>query len=104
MPGAPDPWLDPVAQTLSGFVARMNDGAELVVRPAPRRAVGPDLSALFVGTGERVGRIEQATLRVERRDAPRARSLPFAGERNPPLSAEESSAWERIVSTLDLAE
>jgi alkyldihydroxyacetonephosphate synthase len=100
MPGAPDPWLDPVAQTLSGFVARTNDGAELAVRPAPRRAVGPDLSALFVGAAERVGRIEQATLRVERRGAPRARSLPFAGERNPALSPSEAAAWERIVSAV----
>ena len=39
--GAPDPWLDPVDHLVAGFTARLASGADLEVRPAPRRAVGP---------------------------------------------------------------
>ena len=98
MPGAPSPWADPVAQTLSGFVATLPTGRQLVVRPAPRRAVGPDLSALLLGARERIARIDHATLAVQRRGAPAARTLPFGGEPNPPMTDAERSAWERIVS------
>ena len=54
-PGAPDAWLDPVDHLVAGFTARLASGADLAVRPAPRRAVGPDLFALFHGAGERAG-------------------------------------------------
>lgn len=100
MPGAKSPWADPVAQALSGFVAKLACGRELVVRPAPRRAVGPDLSALVLGARERIARIDHATFAVQRRDAPRPRELPFGAEPSPPLSDAERAAWERIVSAL----
>jgi len=100
LPGVRDAWSDPVAQPLAGFSARLHDGHRLLVRPAPRRAVGPDLAALVIGAGERVGRVEHATLAVQRRGAPAARELGFTGERNPPVGAAESAAWERIVSAL----
>lgn len=100
LPGVRDPWTDPVAQVLAGFSAVLGNGRRLVVRPAPRRAVGPDLAALFAGAHGRIGRIEQATLAVRRRGAPPARVLPFAGERNPAPSDAENAAWERIVSAL----
>jgi alkyldihydroxyacetonephosphate synthase len=99
LPGAADAWSDPVGQHVAGFVARLNDGARLVVRPAPRRAVGPDLCALFLGAGGRVGRIEQATLAVRRREAPAPRALPFRADRSPGPSAAEQGAWERVVSS-----
>ncbi|MCC6901765.1 MAG: FAD-binding oxidoreductase [Polyangiaceae bacterium] len=100
MPGAKSPWADPVAQALSGFVATLSTGRELVVRPAPRRAVGPDLSALVLGARERIARIDHATFAVQRRDAPHARELPFGADPNPPMSDAERAAWERIVSAL----
>src|SRR5437868_12984448 len=50
LPGATDPWLDPVDHTIAGFTARLASGASIGVREAPRRAVGPDLLALFAGT------------------------------------------------------
>lgn len=96
-PGSADPWLDPVDQRIAGLAARLNNGEELAIRPAPRRAVGPDLIALFHGTGERIGRVERATLRVHRRGVPRARPLPFAHERNPPLGDGEERLWSRIA-------
>ena len=57
-PGARDRWLDPADQLLAGLEATLVDGRRLRIRPAPRRAVGPDLSALFVGAGGRFGRID----------------------------------------------
>jgi alkyldihydroxyacetonephosphate synthase len=100
LPGAADPWSDPVAQPIAGLTARLHRGGTLVIRPAPRRAVGPDLFALFAGAGERIGVVQTATLCVRRRGAPTARALPFAIERNPPLSQGERTAWERLVSEL----
>lgn len=101
MPGGRDAWADPVWQPLAGFVARLHDGKSVTVRPAPRRAVGPDLAALFVGAAERIGHVEQATFLVERRGAPRARQLPFAGERNPALGSDERAAFESIVARVN---
>ncbi len=86
-----------MAQTLSGFDAVLKTGERLHVRPAPRRAVGPDLSALFVGAQGEVGHIESATVSVHRQGATPARRLPFHAERNSPLSAAEQSAWQRLV-------
>jgi len=101
LPGAPDPWSDPVSQPIAGLCARLHRGSELVIRPAPRRAVGPDLMALFAGAAERVGVVRSATLCVRRRSAPTARALPFAIDRNPPLSDGENAAWERLVAELE---
>lgn len=100
MPGSIDPWSDPVRQVLAGFVATLANGKRLLVRPSPRRAVGPDLSALFLGAGERAGVVDQATFAVRRKTEPRARALPFTGARNPPLDDAERGAWERIVDGL----
>ena len=88
--GAPDPWLDPVDHVTAGFTARFGSGVDLEVRPAPRRAVGPDLYALFHGAGERAGVITSAWLRGHGPDRPRA--LPTRIERNPPLG-EAEGAW-----------
>ena len=56
--------------------------------------------ALFAGAGEQLGVVQTATLCVRRREAPSARVLAFAIERNPPLSAGEGRAWERLVAEL----
>jgi alkyldihydroxyacetonephosphate synthase len=103
MPGASDRWLDPVDQHIAGFSARLKNGSDMVIRPSPRRAVGPDLTALFHGTAGAVGDVTSATLRVRRADAAAARELPFAGERDPGLSDGEQVAWERAVAALTRA-
>jgi alkyldihydroxyacetonephosphate synthase len=97
LPGSADRWQDPVWQPLAGLVARLHTGDRLEIRPAPRRAVGPDLSALFMGAGERIGVIEEVCLCVHRRDARPARALPFDAPREPSLSAGEDAAWENLV-------
>ncbi len=99
-PGARDRWLDPVDQLVAGFDATLVDGRALRVRPAPRRAVGPDLSALFIGAGTRFGRIDSAWLRVHPKGAPRAVSSPFEVDRDPPVSSGEGALLDAIAASL----
>lgn len=101
MPGLRDRWSDPVAQPLAGFSAELGNGRRLVVRPAPRRAVGPDLAALFTGAGEAVGRVEHATLSVHRQGSAPARELTFIGDRNPSADPAERAAWQRVITRVN---
>lgn len=97
-PWTRDPWVDPVAQTLAGFSARLVSGERLVVHPAPRRATGPDTSALFVAAGERVGVVERLTLAARRRELLGSKVSPFGGEKDPAPSPAEQAVWERVAS------
>jgi alkyldihydroxyacetonephosphate synthase len=97
MAGLPDVWLDPVEQRLAGLEAVLTNGARLEQRPAPRRATGPDLSALFVGAEGRIGRVEHVWFRAKPSRASRARALDFSGERDPAISEPERRAFERVV-------
>jgi alkyldihydroxyacetonephosphate synthase len=100
MPGAPDPWADPVARPLAGLDAALPSGRLLRVAAAPRRAVGPDLLSLFVGT-RGIGRPLSATLRVEREGATPARATHFRFERDAPLAAGEEALWGHIRHELE---
>ncbi len=93
--GAPDPWLDPVDHLVAGFTAKLASGADLEVRKAPRRAVGPDLFALFLGMQGRVGAITSAWLRGHAPERPRrlATTIP----RDPPINAAEQVWIDRVV-------
>ncbi len=92
-----DPWADPVRQTVSGLQARLPSQERFEIRPAPRRAVGPDLVALYLGADERAGVVEAVTVSLEREGSPRARPLPFAGERNPHQDDGERAAFAALV-------
>ncbi|MCC6644954.1 MAG: FAD-binding oxidoreductase [Polyangiaceae bacterium] len=96
-PGAPDRWEDPVDHLIVGLRADTPRGA-LALAPSPRRAVGPDLFALFVGGGGRAGRVRAADVRVTPKGAPRARALPFTRDRSPSLGADEQRLFDAIVS------
>lgn len=91
--GARDRWEDPVDHLVAGLTAELPSGARIEVRPCPRRAVGPDLTALFVGVGGRFGRVLDATLRVHESGAPRARTLPFAA----PAESAPNEGEERLA-------
>jgi alkyldihydroxyacetonephosphate synthase len=97
MPGLPDPFRDPVEQRLAGFEAVLASGARLHHPVAPRRATGPDLSALFVGANGRVGRVERAWLRAKPKGAANSRPLDWTGERDPAPSEAERQAFDAVV-------
>jgi alkyldihydroxyacetonephosphate synthase len=90
LPGAPDPFADPVRGSVCGLEAR---GAAAAFRllPAPRRATGPNLGALCVGAGGAIARVERASLALVRP----GQSLPRA--KSSPLSSAEAAAWQRVV-------
>jgi alkyldihydroxyacetonephosphate synthase len=93
--GAPDPWLDPADHAVAGFSARLASGADLTVRPSPRRAVGPDLFALFWGMQGRAGVVTSAHLRAH--GPGRSQPLPASIERQPGLSRSEKEWIDRAV-------
>jgi alkyldihydroxyacetonephosphate synthase len=99
-PGSRDRWLDPVDQLVAGFDATLVDGTPVSLPPAPRRAVGPDISALFVGARGRFGRIDRAWLRVHRRGVARPTAPAFDHERDPAPTAGEVALLEAIARTL----
>lgn len=93
LPGFPDPFSDPVRGFVCGIDAR-GARARFRLLPAPRRAVGPDLSALCVGAGGEIARTLGASLALVRSEAAaRSRAAPKVA-----LSADESTAWQRVVS------
>jgi len=99
MPGLPDRYADPVFAPLAGFTAVLG-GKRISIRPAPRRAIGPDLSALLVGARGEFGRVERAHLVVRRTAAPSPDFFPFDGERNPAPSEGERAALSALARTL----
>jgi alkyldihydroxyacetonephosphate synthase len=99
-PGARDAWLDPVDHLLAGLDVRLHDGRTLKIRPSPRRAVGPDLTALFVGARGKFGRIDRAWLRVHRLGVERPVSPPFDFERDPPPSESETALLDAFARAL----
>jgi alkyldihydroxyacetonephosphate synthase len=90
-PGAASVFADPADHLVAGLEATLPDGKKLEVRPGPRRAVGPDLTALVVGTHRRLGTVEHAWLRIHRRDARRpALALPEGVDLDPPVTEQEA--------------
>jgi alkyldihydroxyacetonephosphate synthase len=101
--GARDPWLDPVDHAIAGWTAKLGSGADVAVRPAPRRAVGPDLFALFHGMQDKAGSITSAWLRVSRlegggRPAALPRALATSLDRDPALSPAEAAWVDRVAA------
>ncbi|MBK8171033.1 MAG: FAD-binding oxidoreductase [Sandaracinaceae bacterium] len=90
---------DPVAQRIAGLDAQLHNGERISIRPAPRRAVGPDLLALFVGGQERVGVVLAAHLVMQTNHTWTTRAYTFPDTR----SARSALAWMhgRGVRSLD---
>ena len=99
-PGARDPWLDPADHLVAGLDARLRDGTALRIRPGPRRAVGPDLVALFFGARGRFGAIERAHLRVHHVGARRPETHAFVHPRDPELLDGEAELLRAIEREL----
>lgn len=98
--GARDSFADPADHLVAGLTGTLNNGKRMVVRAEPRRAVGPDLVTLLVGTGNRFGTIVRATLRIHPMNKKRAETAPFIFERNPPMTPEEERLLGRIGDEL----
>jgi alkyldihydroxyacetonephosphate synthase len=93
-----DAWSDPADHLVAGFEATLPNGELLAVRPAPRRAVGPDLFALAFGMEHRIVKITRAWIRLHRRNAERRTTEPFVIDRSPPIEGAER-AWLENVET-----
>lgn len=96
-PGARDAFADPADHLLAGVTMTLANGRVLEVRPSPRRAVGPDLTALLTFPGTRVDR---AWLRVHLRDAPEPSMGAPDVDRDPPLTDGESRLVDAILREL----
>jgi len=95
-PGAPSMFSDPADHVVAGLLATLPNGKKLEVRPCPRRAVGPDLTALALGTKHRLATVTHAWLRIHRLDARRP-SLPLPDtDLDPPVSAGEAALLDAI--------
>lgn len=100
-PGAPSMFSDPADHLVAGLSATLANGKTLEIRPSPRRAVGPDLIALFVSANGRFGTIDRVWLRIHRKDALCRVSLPLRGlDLDAPVSVEESALLDRIAHAL----
>ena len=99
-PGAPSTLSDPADHLVAGVTATLVNGTTLEVRPAPRRAVGPDLMALVVGARERFASIDHVWLRVHLADARRVTLATEGLDLDPPVSNEEATLLDAIAREL----
>lgn len=100
-PGAASVFSDPADHVVAGLLATLPGGKRLEIRPGPRRAVGPDLTALVLGTHRRLGTVEHAWLRIHRRDARRqSLPLPEGVDLDPPVTAQEAQLLDLIAREL----
>lgn len=82
---------DPTAQRVAGLDLQLVNGTRASIRPAPRRAVGPDLMSLFIGTENKAGHILGAHLVTRTKIERTSVAYRFAIE----TSARRALAWMR---------
>ncbi len=90
-PGARDVEDDPVDQNVAGLEVVLPDGREVHIRPAPRRAVGPDLVSAYIGARGRMGVIVGVHMVARRRVESGAFGFLFPTREG----AEQALAWIR---------
>jgi len=96
-------WLDPADHLIAGFSAHSRAGQRLSafrIRPAPRRAVGPDLLSLVLGTRARFVVLESVWLRVHRLDTPRVKAAFASPDEGEPLNRDETALFDAIEEAL----
>jgi alkyldihydroxyacetonephosphate synthase len=99
-PGARNAWLDPADHLVAGFSARIrSSGASFSLRPAPRRAVGPDLLSLVLGLRGRMLALDSVWLRVHRNGVARPSAESFEPP-DEPLNEDEKALFDAIAEAL----
>lgn len=99
-PGAPSDFADPADHRIAGFSATLRGGGHLAIRPSPRRAAGPDLSALVVGAADRFASLDHVWLRVHPAGTPRVARSTSGLELDPPVSDGEARLLDAIEREL----
>lgn len=99
-PGARSHFEDPADHVLAGLSATLVNGNALEIRPSPRRAVGPDLTALLLGANDRFATVQRVWLRVHRKDARLVNEPLPAVDLDPPVSDAEADLLSRIEREL----
>jgi alkyldihydroxyacetonephosphate synthase len=102
-PGSPDPFQDPVRHSIAGYVATLGQ-QRVVLGASPRRAVGPDLSALIIGARGELGHFDRLVLSLARRSAHHVQLGSPQFDRNSALGESEQRAWKTLVGVLGRAE
>jgi len=90
-PGRADKANDPVMQGVAGIELVLPSGADLSIRPAPRRAVGPDLIRAAIGARGRLGVIVGAHLVAQTKTAEASFAFSFPDSR----AASRALTWIR---------
>ena len=97
-PGSRNAWLDPADHVIAGWTGRVN-GKTFEIRPAPRRATGPDLLCLVLGCEGRFIKMESVWLRVHRLGVARPTTEHFAGDAAP-VNDGERALFDAIASNV----
>jgi alkyldihydroxyacetonephosphate synthase len=99
--GARSAWLDPADHLVAGFTAVLPGRPTITIRPAPRRAIGPDLLALVLGIGSEahLPALESVWLRVHRVGVARPACEAFRDDTEP-LTDDERSLYRAIEDAL----
>jgi alkyldihydroxyacetonephosphate synthase len=87
--GARTAWLDPADHLVAGITTN-----RFAIKPAPRRAVGPDLLSLVLGARGQFVQIESVWLRVHRKETKRP-TTPFDDSPGA-LTADEERLFDAI--------
>lgn len=90
-PGRPNKANDPVVQGVAGIELVVPSGAFLSIRPAPRRAVGPDLIRTAIGARGRIGVIVGAHLVAQTKTVEASFAFSFPDSR----AASRALTWIR---------
>lgn len=98
--GAPSAFSDPADHLVAGFEATLANGEKLAAHPSPRRATGPDLTALVVGARGRFAKIDSVWLRVHRSGTERVCTPLPDLDLDPPVSPEEARLLDAIADAL----
>ena len=98
--GAPSMFSDPADHVVAGLHATLPGGRTLEIRPGPRRAVGPDLTALALGTNHRLATVTHAWLRIHRLDARRPSMVLPETDLDPPVNEGEAALIDAIHTEL----